>query len=96
MGVLNRGKLLQTGVTEKQKNQLRNFVYLKTNVAEFMWFLLSGFLTTSASYNYIINSACSHSVKDMQEKHAEYQSDIDTETAAENAAPPRRTYTTKE
>ena len=70
---LNNSKLLKSGVTKDQKNKLLDFVYLKTIVAEFMWFFLTGLLTTSASYNFIINSACSHSLKDMKERHDEYK-----------------------
>ena len=92
---LKNGGLLQSNKTEL-KDQLRDFVYLKTIVAEFLWFLLAGLLTSSASYNFIINSACSHSVKDMQERHKDYQEQIDTEDTAAKAAPPNRVYSTVE
>ena len=92
---LKKGNLLQSGAANL-KQELLNFVYLKTIIAEFMWFLLAGLLTTSASYNFIISSACSHSVKDMQAKHDAYQQHIDIEDATSQAAPPDRVYSTFE
>jgi len=78
------------------KNQLRNSIYLKTNIAEFIWYLLAGLLTTSASYNFIINSACKHSVKEMQSRHDAYEQQINIEKSAEDTAPERRVYSTFE
>ena len=92
---LKRGGLLQSNAANL-KHELQDFVYLKTIVAEFMWFLLTGLLTTSASYNFIITSACTHSVKDMQTKHDAYQQYIDTEDAATKAAPSNRVYSSFE
>ena len=40
------------------KEQLRKLIKLKNIIAEFIWFSLTGILTTLVSYHYIINSAC--------------------------------------
>ena len=95
---LKRGKLLQSNEPELEsfKQQLKNLVCLKTIIAEFIWFLLAGLLTASASYNMIINSACSHSITDMQKRHSDYQQQIDTENDATKSAPPDRVYSTYE
>ena len=59
-----------------------------------MWFALTGLLTLSASYNYIINSACVHSVQQMEEKHKEYEEDIAESNTKNNI--PQTVYTTHE
>ena len=45
---------------------------MKTEVAEFMWYALTGTLVTSISYNSIINSGCTQSVEEMEKRHDEY------------------------
>lgn len=43
---------------EQHKEGLLNFVKMKDNVAEFVWYCLTGGLVASVSYNSIINSTC--------------------------------------
>ena len=88
------GGILQTGVTDENKENLRSKVKLKNIVAEFLWYLLTGLLTLSASYNYIIKSACTHSVKEMEEKHSKYEDLIKTED--EQSSVPDRVYSSYE
>jgi hypothetical protein len=54
-------------------NKLYFFVQMKFTIAEYIWNLLAGFLVTSISYNYIINTGCSQSPVVMQEKYQKYQ-----------------------
>ncbi len=56
---------------------LRNLIKLKNLVSKFIWFSLTGLLTISASYNYMVKSACKHSVKEMEEKHNELEKIVD-------------------
>ena len=71
---LQNGGLLRSDETSK-KNQdankiaLFNFIVLKDCIAEFIWYLLTGLLVTSISYNYIINSTCTANVKQMTENY---------------------------
>ena len=58
---------------ENYRNKLYNFVQLKYSVSEYVWNMLSGLFVTSISYNYIINSACSKSPKEMKERYDKYQ-----------------------
>ena len=61
---------------EKQlspKEQLRNLIRLKQIVAKFIWFVLTGMLTASTSYTYLLRAGCSNSVKQMEERHEEYE-----------------------
>jgi len=55
------------------KNQLYNMVRLKTLVAEYVWYILTGVLVTSVSYNYLVNSGCSKSADEMKKRHDEYE-----------------------
>ena len=47
---------------------------IKDILAEYIWNLLSGFLVTSISYNYIVNVGCSYSSKQMK---SEYEKHLD-------------------
>lgn len=90
------GGIIKSGLenTDEPANALRKFVELKNIISEFIWFLLTGLLTLSASYNYIINSACSHSTQEMEDLHKEYEADIENENTGK--ALPQRVYTTHE
>jgi hypothetical protein len=68
---------------------LRKLIKLKNIVSKFIWFTLTGLLTISASYNYIIKSACNQTVIQMEERHNEYEKMVEEE---EKNAPPRTTY----
>ena len=63
------------------KMELFNMVRLKTIVSIFVWQILTGIFVTSVSYNYIVNSKCSLSETEMQEKDKKY-----TEEQEEKAA----------
>ena len=56
----------------KIKDKLYHFVEMKHTISEFIWNLLTGFLVTSVSYNYIINMGCKKSVKDMEKRYNSY------------------------
>ena len=70
---MNKGGLLKSGVGNEQFIQLENFVKMKTIIAEFIWYVLTGVLVTSISYNSIVNSGCTQSAKEMEERYEEYQ-----------------------
>ena len=54
------------------QNEFYNYIILKDKVAEYLWYLLTGLLVTSVSYNYIVSSACTTSVKEMEKTHQAY------------------------
>ena len=91
---LKNANMLNADVTSEDKKQFRSFVNLKTLISEFIWFLLVGLLTISASYNYIINIACEKSLASMKARHEKYNEDLELEKQAEEAAPEARTFTT--
>jgi hypothetical protein len=55
------------------KDGLKMMVFAKDLVAEFVWFVLTGFLVTSVSYNYLANTTCKQSVKEMRKRHQAHQ-----------------------
>ena len=76
------------------KNNLYSMVVLKNTVSMFIWYILTGILITSISYNYIINSGCKASAAEMQQRYAEYEQEL-TE-AQSSTVPAKRVYTTTE
>jgi len=69
---MKKGGLLKDNVGEKEFIELEGYVKLKTTVSEFIWFALTGMLVTSISYNGILNSGCTQSAEEMQQRHDEY------------------------
>lgn len=74
-----KAKLLNDEEISKQKgdkvflqNELFNFIVLKNTVAEVAWYILTGLLVTSVGYNYIVNSSCKRSVREMEATHNAY------------------------
>ena len=67
------GGLIKKDAKPDDKLALRKLIKLKNIISEFLWFILSGLLTISASYNFIIKSSCEHSVSQMEDKHKEYE-----------------------
>jgi hypothetical protein len=57
--------MLKRGVTEF-KEQLRQLVRAKDLVAEYVWYLLTGLLVTSVSYNIAIDAECKRTVQDIK------------------------------
>lgn len=78
------------------KNQIHNFFYLKQTISEFIWYVLIGILTISISYNFIINSACSNSVKEMKARFEKHTKSTDLKNDAEKSAPDTRVYSSFE
>lgn len=58
-------------------NKLYFFVQMKFTIAEYVWNLLTGFLVTSISYNYIINTGCAKSPKEMKDRYDKYEAEQD-------------------
>lgn len=94
----NMSGTFQPGVVNNEdlKMDLYSYVVLKEAVSKYLWYILSGVLITSVSYNYIVKSACNVSVEEMQKRHAEYEQELsDAQTQSANS-PDTRIYTTTE
>jgi len=72
------------------KNSLKSLVKLKELTAECLWYIFAGFLISSVSYNFIINSSCKRSVQDMQDAHDKH--DKNTEENSEKNSQEKRVY----
>ena len=95
---LEKSKIFKTITNQSDKidikDKLYHFVEMKHTISEFIWNLLTGFLVTSVSYNYIINMGCKKSVKDMENRYNSYNASQKikaSQAAAEQARQP--TYT---
>lgn len=53
--------------SETVKTSLRKLVKMKELAAEYIWYIMSGVLISSMSYNFIITSSCKKSVQEMQD-----------------------------
>jgi hypothetical protein len=69
---MTKGGLLKPGIGSAHYLELSNYVKMKNEIAEFIWYALSGILTTSISYNAILNSGCTKSVEEMEKRHQSY------------------------
>lgn len=58
------------------KDKLRYFVRLKDLVAEFIWYILTGGLVTSVSYNYLANADCTRTVDELEINSSNSQASI--------------------
>ena len=51
---------------------------MKYSISEYVWNLLTGFLVTSVSYNYIINTGCAKSPEEMKKRYDDYEAEQNT------------------
>lgn len=58
------------------KEELFNFVRMKTIVSEFVWYMLTGGLITTMSYNYILNSGCNPDSNQMSKNYTQYKDNL--------------------
>jgi hypothetical protein len=66
------GKLLKPNVGNSELEKLKQYIEMKTDISKFIWYLLTGVLTISVSYNSILNANCNMSAKEMEKRHDEY------------------------
>lgn len=75
--IMKKGGLFKNSVTPDMKERLYRFVCLKDIISESMWYLLTGILTITASTNYIVSKGCNGDVKQMQERHADFEKQLE-------------------
>ena len=69
----NRFKEVMPGVEPPPEfTQLKNFIRLKNIVSYFIWYLLTGVLITSISYNYMLSVPCIQTPKQARELAAQF------------------------
>jgi len=87
---LQQSGILKKNTNDPEKNQKNHdkfyeYVEMKYTIAEFIWNLLTGFLVTSVSYNYIVNIGCQKSPDAMKKLHDEYEAS-EKKKRADNAS----------
>lgn len=91
-------KMVNSGIfnsSEEYKPELLKLVKLKENIAELTWYLLTGILISSISYNYILNTECDKSENTMKELQDNYIKE-NKELLASNTNVMKRLYATTE
>ena len=78
-------------IDEGVQLQLYNLLKIKDIVAEYIWYLLSGFLVTSISYNYIVNVGCTYSAKQMKTSYDKYISEESKSTGESKSTDANKT-----
>ena len=80
--------------TKENKAKLLSYVKLKDNVAEYIWYMLTGTIVTSVSYNYVVNKGCTQDVKEMKKRRKEYEAKLKAKKEAAAVKP--KVYSTRE
>jgi hypothetical protein len=89
-----QGIFKATSYTEANKSNLLSFVRLKDTVSEYIWFMLTGTLVTSVSYNYVVNKGCNQSVAEMKKRRKAYEENLEKQRVADAVKP--KVYSTTE
>ena len=80
----------------EMKKRLFDFVRLKDDVAEYIWYMLTGTLVTSVGYNYLTNKGCTQTVKEIKQRHKDYEAQEKANAEAIANGSPPRVYSTSE
>ena len=72
--------------------KFKKLIQIKDYVSEFVWYILSGFLVTTVSYNTIATTGCSNSVSEMKKRHDDYEKDVKEKITATKTTPAPRQY----
>jgi len=83
---------VQGATSKPDMGQFRNIIKLKDLVSEFVWYILSGILVTTVSYNTIVNTNCSNSVEEMKKRHNEYETEVKEKQKQAQSSPSPRVY----
>ena len=76
------------------RNDLLKHIERKESIARYVWYILTGGLITSASYNYIVNSECTYSEAKQEQNDQEYAASSSQKAKRESAG--EREYRTYE
>ena len=80
---------------EELKDKFYKLLSLKELVSEFIWYILTGALVSSISYNYITSIPCSISADAMKELHDKHQEE-ELDEHLDNNNNERKIYSTRE
>ena len=68
----NLGIFNEDEETNTSKIELYKFLKIKDYVAEYVWFILTGILVASITYNYIVNIGCDFSSQQMRDSYQRF------------------------
>ena len=75
--------------TPENMNKLKFFITMKDDISRAIWFILTGILITSVSFNYIVNSTCKKSIQEMKDSEIEVkQTQAEEQQKVEGASAP--------
>ena len=80
--------LFRPNVGDDLKNKLLGHVNTKETISKYIWYVLTGWLVTSASYNYIVNAGCSYSVEQQKQGSENYNKELKNKSIKENDEKP--------
>ena len=66
---------------DEHKEDLYKLIELKEIVSEAIWYILTGSLITSISFNYIATADCGVSADEMKQRHDEYEQTMEVEAS---------------
>ena len=92
---MTKSGMFKAATGSDAQDKLRKIVNLKDIISEYIWFLLTGALVTSVSYNYTVRSSCSIPASDMKERAAQASAEAAANESAEEKKK-ARVYTTDE
>jgi hypothetical protein len=86
--------LFKENVSDVTKKELLGHVNTKESIAKYIWYMLTGWLVTSASYNYIVNAGCTQTVEQQKKSSENYNKDLEKKMLSAAAEKPReyKTY----
>ena len=87
--LIDTGYFIKLNINDPNIIQLFKFIQLKDLIGKYIWNLLTGILVVSISYNFIINTECSNSLKQMEERRNDF---IINENKKHNSKNNERTY----
>lgn len=80
---------VETANTPENFDKFKYFINLKDDVARALWFILTGVLITSVSFNYIVNAGCKKSEQEMKESETDIQQkQVEEKSNVEGASAP--------
>ena len=71
--LVNAGVFSQLAILEDNLNKLYGFIVMKNTISEYVWNIMTGFLVTSVTYNFIINADCQKSPEQIQASLVTYE-----------------------
>ena len=93
---LNESDLLKKSLDNVSKNKLMDLLHLKRFISEYIWYILSGMLSVSLSYNFMISNKCEKSTSQLERIDEDIQENNNLNNEINLSEPEQRIYTSYE